>query len=133
MLVSSWLVILSFLLHVTNVGTSIPLNMHVGPKGNMRSTPLLCSSLICSISSSKTFIPSLIMPSLDKGLKPVTSVTFNLDAAIMITHTTARPSSAANPRTVKWFYLKEFLTCARMSLTTINFCLPALPYATCYS
>jgi hypothetical protein len=54
MLVSNSLVILPLFLYVTNVGTVTPLNAHVGPNvpsGNIRSTPLLCSSFKFAIYS----------------------------------------------------------------------------------
>jgi hypothetical protein len=131
--VSNWLVMLPLLLPVKNVGTPVPLKLHVGPNGNMWSTPLLCSSFMSSISSSNNFMSSLITSSssFDNGFNSSTSVTFNLDDAIIIAHMTALPSTAVKPKTVKWLSLKELRTWERMSFATINFCPSALPSPFC--
>jgi hypothetical protein len=124
---------LPFLLHVTNVVTCTPLKVHVGPKGKMLSAPLLCSSFIACISSSNTFIasPQISCPSLDNAFYPVTSVTFNLDAAMTMAHMVRYTFAAVKPRTMKWLSLNEFQTCARISFATINFFPPAIPSPFC--
>jgi hypothetical protein len=132
MLVIGWIVMLALSLYVTSGGTSTPLHVHVGPNGNMQSTQLLCLSFIASISSSKTFMLSLLSSSaFDKGLKPVVSMTLSFDAAIIIVHMMARPSSDMQPKIVKWLYLKEFCTCAHISFTSMNFFPPVLPSPFC--
>jgi hypothetical protein len=130
MLVNNCLVMRPFLLYITNVGTSIALNIQVGrTKGDILSIPLICSSFMSSIYFSNPCIPSSLMssPSFDNGLKPHTSVTRSLVAAIMIAHITARPSADVNPMMVKWLSLHEFRTCDHMSGATMNFWPPALP------
>jgi hypothetical protein len=86
----------------TNVGTSFPLKIHVGPIGNSLShTPLYFSSLLFSSN-----VPDSSMAGI-KGLNPEALVEVSLFAALITAHITGYPEAAVNPRIVKWKSLYE--------------------------
>jgi hypothetical protein len=84
------------------VGTFLPLKIHVGPMGNSRSHPPLYFS--CPLFSFK--VPGSSMSVL-KGLNPEASMAVSIFAATVTSHITGSLDAAVNPRTVKWQSLYE--------------------------